>query len=767
MLKQIKTKILSLIFSRGFKRSLFFGGIVFIIMHFWFDTVFAGGPELEGDTKSAVTSLINVIQYIVWASAAILWVLTWLISVLLDPWFTNGSNFGISWYIKQVWVFVSNMVYFIFAWLLIFISFANIIWKTEDLFNLKKSLPKFIIWVLIVPFSWFIVTFTISLSSVLMVSVFSWPIETFTENTELKTYLTTTKIDKWCPAWTINIQWSTSSSTTTTSTTPTWSWFITCSWEPATKTLMEILNLQDWTDWTQNIWWLLAVYTYWIMDIESTAKLYETQTITLSTLEKLSAKVVFDIIFILVYMLILVALFIVLFIRFIMLWIYMMISPLFWLMFFLQKWKMWAEMEKFSFKEFFALAMVPVYVSFALSFWMMFVFIMAKWFSDPTTGGVIKDWVIKLWSTTINITWEVGGAATGFFKDSMWVLGLLMLRMFSLAVLWISVMTALKQAEITKKIIEPIDKFWRDVWQTAMNSYKYIPIPGTSGISWTSKNATIWWLSWWMSRVVQGIKNKSTMEADSFYNHNMASPETKAILKKLDATKIDDLKDFLKTDLSLGELVNNQSILNGVATKLQNSWVPADQINELRNSRSDQTRVLKALEEINKDEKTGWKITWNKNDTIAQIQSSIGSGKNSSATIDDKVSPTTKNPPLTPNNIKSNNVELTDNHWAISDWKWRELADYLVDKLWDKLEKMKYWESGFRELFSWLPADEQGLITQLKSRKVLNDDWTFNDNYKHDSWNQKSWTSSSSEPSATTQAPSSTWWNSPSQPWTP
>jgi hypothetical protein len=58
-----------------------------------------------------------------------------------------------------------------------------------------------------VPFSWFIVQFVISLSSILMVSVFSWPIETFpSSNADLGEYLNEKEIPKWCDEWVINLQ---------------------------------------------------------------------------------------------------------------------------------------------------------------------------------------------------------------------------------------------------------------------------------------------------------------------------------------------------------------------------------------------------------------------------------------------------------------------------------------------------------------------------------------------------------------------------------
>jgi hypothetical protein len=55
--------------------------------------------------------------------------LTSLISLLLTPGWVNGTIFGFDVYLKDIWVLISNIVYFIFAFILIAISFMNIVGK--------------------------------------------------------------------------------------------------------------------------------------------------------------------------------------------------------------------------------------------------------------------------------------------------------------------------------------------------------------------------------------------------------------------------------------------------------------------------------------------------------------------------------------------------------------------------------------------------------------------------------------------------------------
>ncbi len=781
MLKQIKTKILSLISSRGFKKSLFFGIVVFIIIHFWFDTVFAEDPQTtvwstvgtSGDSADLINSFLWFLQFIAWISASLLWALTWIISVLLDPWFTNGSAFNISVYIKEVWVFVSNLVYLIFAWILIAISFMNIIWKWEwDMFLLKKSLPKFVIWVLIVPFSWFIVQFMVSLASIMMVSVYTWPLETFKENTNLSPIMK--EEVEWCSKWVINIQWNSASSSTTTTT--TWTWFIECEGGTDKKQIQEILSMKP-ENSDYSIGWILSIYTFWIMDIESLTKLQKAQLWTLKGLSELSAKVIFDFIFVIIYLVILIALFLSLFVRVIMLWIYMMLSPLFWLLFFLWKSGSWKIAEKFNFKEFIGLVMVPVYVAGALSFWLMFTFIIALWNNNSTT--TTWDAEIDLWYTILVIKGEVNGWSTSnnLLTGMWWALGALwylMVKLFSLAFLWIAVMAALKQSSITWGIIKPIEEFGNQVWKFAMESPKYIPIPGT------------WWFAWWKTQNLGNLLGAWKIGMDQFDSIQrqktqdfgmklFPDKETKDLLDKLKGISWNTekavmwMKDFIAS-VPAATIASNATVREEFANKLKELGIKG-WIKELKESWWDTKKVLEAMKIINEDSVNSIKwlngegIVWKANMSEDKIKDKMWSGASSSSDEAKKEGDTKVSSQLEPKNIKVENKELTDSNWAISNWKWKDLADYLVDKLWDKLEKMKYWESGFRELFSWLPDDEKALINQLKSKKVLNDDWTFNNNFKHNSWEQNSWTSSSSEsPQSQTPptTPPPTWWNPPS-----
>jgi len=60
-------------------------------------------------------------------AGAILAIVTSFISIFLYPGWVNGTMFGLQDYLKEIWILVSNVVYFVFAGILIVIAFMNII----------------------------------------------------------------------------------------------------------------------------------------------------------------------------------------------------------------------------------------------------------------------------------------------------------------------------------------------------------------------------------------------------------------------------------------------------------------------------------------------------------------------------------------------------------------------------------------------------------------------------------------------------------------
>ena len=142
------------------------------------------------------------------------------------------------------------------------------------------------------------------------------------------------------------------------------------------------------------------------------------------TFASLTIKVIFDLIFIVVFLLLMIALFMALFARGTWLWLYAMFSPVFWLLFFFGKAKEGVWEQKFGIGEFIKLALVPVYVSAALAFWLMFIFVVSNWLEEKKwdTKAIFWTHIIKnqgdstgkdeahpslnVWGFTLVVKWE-------------------------------------------------------------------------------------------------------------------------------------------------------------------------------------------------------------------------------------------------------------------------------------------------------------------------------------------------------------------------
>ena len=102
----------------------------------------------------------------------------------------------------KMWIIVSNIVYFIYAILLIVIALATIFGKEN--FNYKSMIPKLALGILMVPFTWWFVQWTISLAAVVTASVTTIPMETLAQTAKGDAYTTSNVIPK--AHWTTTIK---------------------------------------------------------------------------------------------------------------------------------------------------------------------------------------------------------------------------------------------------------------------------------------------------------------------------------------------------------------------------------------------------------------------------------------------------------------------------------------------------------------------------------------------------------------------------------
>ena len=117
---------------------------------------------------AAINIFLDILTFIV--SPAIM-----LAGWLMSPDWTSGDLFNLRPVLHNLWVLVSNITYFIYALLLIFIALATIF--NSQNYGYKKLLPRLALGIILVPLTWWFVQFIISLSTIVTASVMNLPTE--------------------------------------------------------------------------------------------------------------------------------------------------------------------------------------------------------------------------------------------------------------------------------------------------------------------------------------------------------------------------------------------------------------------------------------------------------------------------------------------------------------------------------------------------------------------------------------------------------------
>lgn len=110
------------------------------------DNVWAVEPSGPAPLSAEDRKTIESVNMFFKMMAVFLTLFTNLVGWFLSPDWTNGTIIsGLHDMIKNLWLLVSNVVYFIFAMLFVWIALMNIIGKDGDNYKLKQAIPKFII----------------------------------------------------------------------------------------------------------------------------------------------------------------------------------------------------------------------------------------------------------------------------------------------------------------------------------------------------------------------------------------------------------------------------------------------------------------------------------------------------------------------------------------------------------------------------------------------------------------------------------------------
>ncbi len=409
----------------------------------------------------------------------------------------------------------------------------------------------------------------------------------------------------------------------------------------------DILKWEDinWVTWGQSIYSLISLYTFWIVGIETLDNI-DGEMITEGWITRfihLLTRLILSLVFVLVYFILLMSLFYILFIRILYIWIFMMLSPAFGLMYFF--WKSWWEwaFKHFNFKEVFALIMTPVYVSLALSFGFMFMVLISSWFKDYA-GDTDKSAVntLNLWIIEVEMTWTMN-TTLGGLKDETdlslasvlqsfkWLGGVLweiIVMIFWIGILWVSVMAALKQSEITKAAIQPIESFWNQVGKLAASSPMYAPIIPTG--KWFTSAAGI---SEVKNRQIAQFKNKKLEHANQFEemfgiwsselaNVNKKSTEARNTIgteTDLNPKYINAIKDATFEASNASTLANSDEYVELLSKAIKDAWLES----KVNIEKWDKWSIAQALHELDKylDDggNTKWNILWRESNGKASL----------------------------------------------------------------------------------------------------------------------------------------------------
>jgi predicted tellurium resistance membrane protein TerC len=148
------------------KKYLLFGLFLFVGYTF--------AADVSKEDSDAIEMIVQVLNFLFTVITFLLTPAIILCGWLLSPDWTMGDFFGLRPYFIQVWVLVSNLVYIIFALMLLWMAVMQI-FSSESNYAFKKKLPRFLVGIMIVPFTWLIVSWTLSFANQAVAAVLSIP----------------------------------------------------------------------------------------------------------------------------------------------------------------------------------------------------------------------------------------------------------------------------------------------------------------------------------------------------------------------------------------------------------------------------------------------------------------------------------------------------------------------------------------------------------------------------------------------------------------
>jgi hypothetical protein len=586
------------------------------------NTAYAAEPCKEGQTpeKDKCTPVASTEQLKNWNSVIDgINMLTMILSTIISPiilfvgWlmspdWTSGDIFGMRPKMHDLWVTVSNIVYFVYAILLILIALGTMFGK--DSFSYKTMLPKLALGIIMVPFTWWFVQMVIAISSVMTAQVMTIPLETLSKS-ESAWFNTTKSIPK-------EVRVSSSSGT--------WS-SLSNAIERCKEKDSKCATPKEFLQWTSGMYGPLVVYAYSVFNVQSLKRLPEGIDVAWAALNIVHQSFIWVLMF-LVFGLLILALTTILIMRAIKLWVYAIFSPLFTFQFVAGSAIMGEDKDTFTIKEFMGLAFVPAIIWLTLSFGLIMISSIqsssniSAWDKKGTTCDLTKekDCRINIMSSTSNYIdryWKETGAGSGsntknystittfhwgtidfIFEwtatnqtqdstksqaigtlDSIGgIFWFVIVDIIALTFIWLAFMAAKNVSKAVKAVAQPFEDIGNKVGSLAKSIPKYTPIPGT-GMSANS-----------MAQVPRSIESAlSSADSKRFENSsvgkllnadkNISTDRDNALVKAIKEWKKDDIAKLMREEGGKEYMYKSESVkafmdeLKGKNMTVQNAYL--------------------------------------------------------------------------------------------------------------------------------------------------------------------------------------------------
>lgn len=582
-----------------------------------------------------MNTAISAINILWWVLAAMISPLILAVGWLMSPDWTTGDIFGMRKALYDLWVAVSNVVYIIYAILLIFIALATIF--NNQNYNYKKLLPKLLIGILMIPLTYWAVQIIISISTTATNVVLSVPMETMNNlaSKQGKTWWT----DNIIPKKIVVHGWWNGS---------TKQWEKELTLKELCKDASQCISPQQMMKDASGIYGSLLIYAYGIFQVQNIDTIKTEGIDVIMDFWDIVQQSLIGLIMYIVFGLLVIALVMMLIFRVFWLMVYTIFSPLFTLNFVLWgKWELW----KFSITEFIGTAFVPAVLGIVLSlglilistihtsfntatnkntwewsssWWTEKTLLTIMWNPKNTIKQVIVERAPKEWDKdknkyqskiVVTIGWfslEFYGSTrqSGEFKSGdggrgiMSLFGEFIIQIIAIAFLWTAFLAASKTSRIADSVMKPFEQMAGHVKDWWWAIAKAFPVPFVGNIGGVEK--TLGWISW---EITSSISNR---HKDSYFGKkeeerkqqldNGKSPYSSSLQKQLDNAKnqINSLKERPDSNTEWEKVsVSIQNIINGNYGKTEIDWALKDIMKEIhRVSEGDMNKIKTMLNNI-------------------------------------------------------------------------------------------------------------------------------------------------------------------------